>query len=248
MSSTAKIHTPRPAPPTAWWRRRRVFVPAISLALAVLLAFGADFAAGKYIEYRTAQAFQDATGTPHAPSVHVKGFPVLTQMISGNLKEVDIDARDIPAGDDSLVPISTLDVQLRGLRQGTDADSAHADKATATAFISYSDLSKALGITIGPASTAGRIEASMSVPVLGEFHVTAKVVIAGHNTIAFTDVQVDGQLPSIVSDPIAKALERTIPLRNVPGGLTLTRFSTGADGLTAVLSGSDVTFTKSENQ
>jgi hypothetical protein len=248
MSSIAKIHTLRPVPPRPWWRRRRVFVPVAGLVLVVLLALGANFAAGAYIEHKTADAFQDATGTPDTPSVHVKGFPVLTQMARGKLKQVDIDARDIPAGDDSLVPISALDVRLSGLERSGDADSAHADKASATAFISYGDLSKALGITIGPSATSGRIEASISVPVLGDFQITVKPAIAGHNTIAFTDVQVDSNLPSSVSDTLTKALERTIPLQNVPGGLTLTRFSTGTDGLTAVLSGSDVTFTQAGKQ
>lgn len=248
MSSTAKIHHLRPEPPRPRWRRRRLFIPAISLGLAVLLALGADFAAGKYLESRTAAAFQQATGTPDTPSVQVKGFPVLTQMAGGTLKQVDIAARDIPAGDSSPVPISELDVQLSGLKRGTDAGSAHADKATATAFISYRDMSDALGITIGAASTSDHIQASVSVPVLGDFQVTARVVMVGHNTIAFTDVQVGGQLPSSVSDMFARALERTIPLQNLPSGLNLTRLTTGADGLTATLSGSDVTFTPSANQ
>jgi hypothetical protein len=69
---------------------------------------GIDYSALKYTESRTADAFQEATGTAQAPAVHVRGFPVLTQLAGGTLKRVDISARQIPAGSQSPVPISDL--------------------------------------------------------------------------------------------------------------------------------------------
>ncbi|MFE2427722.1 DUF2993 domain-containing protein [Streptomyces sp. NPDC059373] len=245
MTSTEDAHRPwqeRPRP-LPRWRRPRVLVPTAALAL-LLIATGVDGAALQYTESRTAAAFQEATGTAQAPAVHVRGFPVLTQLADGTLKRVDISARDIPAGAQNPVPITDLDVHLTGLKRGTDARSAHAATATATAFVSYRDLSDALGIDIGPASTDGRVAASMSVPLIGDLQVTAQVTRAEHNSIAFTSVRVSGgQLPASVRALVEKAFQQTIPLENLPRGLTLDGLSTGRGGITANLSGHDVTFT-----
>ncbi|MDX6346608.1 MAG: hypothetical protein QOF84_1398 [Streptomyces sp.] len=244
MTSTEDVHGPWQERPRPRWRRRRVLVPTAALVLLPLIAAGVDYSALKYTEARTAAAFQEATGTAQAPAVHVRGFPVLTQLAGGTLKRVDISARQIPAGSQSPVPISDLDVHLTGLERGTDARSAHAATATATAFVSYRDLSDALGIDIGPASTDGRVAASMSVPLLGELQVTARVTRAEHNGIAFTSVRVSGgQLPASVRQLVEKAFQQTIPLENLPRGLTLDGLSTGHSGITATLSGNDVTFT-----
>ncbi|MFG3518542.1 LmeA family phospholipid-binding protein [Streptomyces bobili] len=35
--------------------------------------------------------------TPSRPSVHIRGFPVLTQLAGGTLRHVDVTAHDIPA-------------------------------------------------------------------------------------------------------------------------------------------------------
>lgn len=53
--------------------------------------------------------------TPSAPEVHVRGFPVLTQLASGTLRHVDITAHDIPASDATgPLPVSELSCVWRG--------------------------------------------------------------------------------------------------------------------------------------
>ena len=236
MSST---ETPRKSRPI--WKRWRVIVPA--LAAIPLLAVGLDCAARVFAESQTADAFQRATGASTSPHVRIGGTPVLTQMARGTLDRVDISAKQIPAGADSPVPISDLNVHMTKVKKGSDANGAHAGSATATAFVSYQDLSDALGIEVKAGSAPGHIAATVMVPMIGELTVNAQVVKGGPASIAFKDVSVaSDQLPESARDLISGIFDRDIPLDNIPKGLTLDRISTGSTGLSVELSGHDVTF------
>lgn len=236
MSSTEPLRRPPPS-----WKRWRVVVPA--LAAIPLLAVGLDCAARVFAESQTADAFQRATGVSTSPHVRIGGTPVLTQMARGTLDRVDISAEHIPAGADSPVPVSDLDVHMTKVRKNSDANAAHAGSATATAFVSYQDLSDALGIEVKAGSAPGHITASVMAPMVGEFTVNARVVKGGPASIAFKDVSVaSDQLPASAGDLLSRVFDRDIPLDNIPKGLTLDRISTGSTGLTVELSGRDVTF------
>ncbi|MDT0425600.1 hypothetical protein [Streptomyces evansiae] len=52
----------------------------------------------------------------------------------------------------------------------------------------------------------------------------------------------DSGLPDRLKDVVSGALDREIPLDGIPGGLRLTRLTTTSEGLSAELSGKDVTF------
>ncbi|MFJ2647441.1 DUF2993 domain-containing protein [Streptomyces sp. NPDC087420] len=223
-----------------WWRRPRVLVPA--LAALPLLAAGADFSALRYVEWRTAQAFQEATGATTTPQVRVQGRPFAPQLARGTLDRVDISA-SVPASADSPVAVSDLDVHMTDLRRNADARTASARSASATAYVTYRDLSDALGVEVAAAPTAGWVVASVDAPLIGEFRVSARVVKGGPASIAFEDVRVESrQLPAAARDLIEGVFRRTVPLRNIPHGLALDRVSSGPSGLTAALSGHDVTF------
>jgi hypothetical protein len=221
----------------------------IAVAVAIpLLAVGSDFGARGYAEAQTAHAFQDATGAATPPAVHIRGFPFLTQAASGTLDAVDIDARRIPAGKNSPVPISELDAHMTELKRGSDASTAHAGSATATAFISYQDLSAALGgLDVKAGSAPGQITATLNVPLAGDITVNAALTKAGPTTIAFKVLGITAnQLPDSVRNSINKTFQKKIPLQNLPQGLTLDRISTESDGIAVTLSGHDVTFKTSQ--
>jgi hypothetical protein len=232
--------------PRRMGRRSRVL---LSAAVAIpLLAVGADFTALHYVEWRTAQAFQEATGATKTPDVRIHGLPFMTQLVRGTLDQVDISAR-IPAGAESPVAVSDLDVHMTELRRNSDARTARADSATATAYVTYRDLSDALGIEVeaDPAGP-GRIAATVTVPLIGDVRVGARVTKGGPAAIAFEDVEISSpQLPESARDLIGDIFQQDIPLRNIPRGLTLNRISTGPSGLTATLSGRDVTFSTDES-
>ncbi|MBW3551514.1 MAG: LmeA family phospholipid-binding protein [Proteobacteria bacterium] len=59
------------------------------------------------------EGVQATTALPEEPDVTVRGFPFLTQALSGRYDRVDISARDAPAGE---MTLTRLDTTLRGVR------------------------------------------------------------------------------------------------------------------------------------
>lgn len=144
-------------------RNRRPVVIAVGALLALLLVpVTVDRFARTRVESRTAEAFQEGMHTTAAPQVHVRGFPVLTQLASGTLRQVDITAHDIPASDATgPLPVTELSLRLTELRKSDDDTEALARSAQATALLSYPDLSgnrmafKDFQVTGGPLPGVG---------------------------------------------------------------------------------------------
>ncbi|MFD3924769.1 DUF2993 domain-containing protein [Streptomyces sp. NPDC058614] len=224
-------------------RRRRILAVA-SLAALLVGAVVVDRVAAARVESRTAEAFQEGMGTPERPSVHVSGFPVLTQLARGNLRHVDITARDIPArGTTRLLPVTQLTVGIDGLKTSENADEAHARSVEATAFLSYEDVSEALGLDVSQGDEPGRVDATVGLPLAGDVTVSAAVSVADGNRIAFSDFRVtEGELIPPVKALLDKALEEPVPLRGIPEGLHLRSVTTTEKGISARFTGKSVTF------
>jgi hypothetical protein len=229
-------------------RVRRRFRVLVAVLVAIpLTGLGSDYGARVYAESKTAQAFQAAAGTASAPKVHIRGFPFLTQIARGTLDQVDVSAKEIPAGTDSPVPISKLDAHMTKLKRNADANTAHAGSATATAFISYQDLTSALGLEVKAGPAPGQITASLSAPLVGDISVDAELTKDGPTTIAFKVLGISAaNLPEFVRNSINKTFQQKIPLQNLPQGLTLDRIFTESSGISVELSGHDVTFKTSD--
>ncbi|MFC9061074.1 DUF2993 domain-containing protein [Streptomyces sp. NPDC057074] len=243
-------HRPDPGDDFASIRppRRRVSRRAAILATC-LFTVGAtagivDRVAASRVESRTAEAFQKGMGTPERPSVEVRDFPVLTQLASGTLRHVDITAEDIPArGNSRPLPVTRLTVGLDDLQTSSDADQAQAQSVDATAFLSYEDLSDALGLEIEGDSEPGRVRAQIVLPLSGEVAVSTAVAAVSANRIAFTDFSVtQGQLPAAGQALLTKLFAEPVQLRNIPEGLHLRSVTVAPSGLNAHFTGDTVTF------
>ena len=234
-----------PRPPR---RNRRPVVIAVGALLTLLALLLAPVAVDRYatarVESRTAEAFQEGMRTPSAPEVHVRGFPVLTQLAAGTLRHVDITAHDIPASDTTgPLPVSELSLRLRELQRSDDDRAALARSAEATALLSYRDVSDALGLEISRGSRPDRVRASVLLPTGDDVTVAATVSVLSGNRIAFKDFQVTGGLlPEVGRAALGRVFERPIQLRNIPQGLRLRSVTTTEGGLIARLSGESVTF------
>ncbi|MFD5842450.1 LmeA family phospholipid-binding protein [Streptomyces chartreusis] len=236
---------PRAARPR---RRRTLALTAAVLVALALLPVAVDRVVAARVESRTAKAFQQGMGTPEAPEVEVRGFPVVTQAASGTLRHVDITAHDIPAhGSARPLPVSELSLRLDGLTKADDDSEARARSARASAFLSYPDVSGALGLEISQGDRPGRVSAVVLLPLSQEVTVTTTVSAVSGNRIAFDDFEVTGgSLPAAGSVILDRIFERPIPLRNIPDGLQLRSVTTTADGLDAEFTGRSVTFRPEE--
>lgn len=161
-------------------------------------------------------------GTSDRPEVHVHGFPVLTLPASGTLRHVDITAHDLPAdGSDRPLPVSRLDLDLHGLTKSDHDTEARARSAEATAFLSYPDVSDALGLEVSQDAGPGRISAKAQLPFGDEVTVTTRVSAASGNRIAFGKFTVaGGALPAAGEALLNKVFDRPIRPRNIPDACT----------------------------
>jgi|GEM_PF-2726248 len=229
---------------TPTWTTRRLIIVAASLAALSAGAVTADRLAAARAESRIAGAFEHGMGTVDRPSVRVSGFPVLPQLAEGRLNHVDLTAHDIPAnGTTRPLPVTTLTVGMDGLRTSGSADEAHARRVRATAHLSYGDLSSALGVRVSQGDEAGRVDATVSLPLVGDATVSAAVSVASGNRIAFTGVRAErGELFPPLKSLVVKVLEQPVPLRNIPEGLRLRSVTTTEDGIDVRFTGRSVTF------
>lgn len=174
----------------------------------------------------------------------MRGFPVLTQLASGTLRHVDITAHDIPASDTTgPLPVSELSLRLAGLRKSDDDTETLARSADATALLTYTDVSDALGLEISRGARADQVRATVLLPPGDDVTVVADVSVLSGNRIAFEDFQVTGGLlPEVGRMALAKVFDRPIRLRNIPHGLHLRSVTTTENGLRARLSAESVTF------
>ncbi|MBB4980400.1 LmeA family phospholipid-binding protein [Streptomyces nymphaeiformis] len=160
-------------------RGRLLIVVAASMAALLTGGVAVDRIAAARAESHTAEAFQHGMGTADQPSVRVSGFPVLTQLAKGSLRHIDLAAHDIPAnGSTRPLPVTKLTVRLDGLKTSGSAEEAHADHVEATAFLSYGDVSGALGVRMSPGGETDRISATAVLPVVGDVTVSAAVSAA----------------------------------------------------------------------
>ncbi|MBK3576178.1 DUF2993 domain-containing protein [Streptomyces sp. MBT65] len=231
-------------------RNRRPVAVAVGALIALLLVpLAVDRFARERVESRTAEAFQEGMRTPSAPAVHVRGFPVLTQLMSGTLRHVDITAHDIPASEATgPLPVSELSLRLAELRKSDDDTEALARSAEATALLSYPDLSDTLGWEISRGTRPDQVRASVPLPTGDAVAVTATVSVPSGNRIAFKDFRVTGGLlPGVGGAALGRVFERPIQLRNIPQGLRLRSVTSTESGLVARLTGESVAFRSADD-
>lgn len=242
-----QLHDPQsdaPAHQDLRTSRRPVAVAIACLVALILIPVAVDRVACARTEARTARAFQEGMDTALPPQVRVHGFPVLTQLASGTLRDVDLTAHHIPSdGGTRQLPVTDLSLHMEGLRASDDESEATAREAEATAFLSYADVSNALGVEISQGGSPRRISVIVPLPFGDQATATTTVSALSGNRIAFGDFQVaGGPLPAVANALLDKAFERPIPLQNIPDGLRLRSVTTTANGLSARFSGKSVTF------
>lgn len=110
--------------------------------------------------------------------------------IGSRQRHVDLTAHDIPANSTTRpLPVTRLAVGMDGPRTSGSADEARARSVRATACLSYADVSSALGVQVSQGDESGRIDATPSLPLVGDVTVSAVVSAANGNRVGFTDVR-----------------------------------------------------------
>ncbi|MCX4906731.1 DUF2993 domain-containing protein [Streptomyces sp. NBC_00878] len=202
---------------------------ALRILLIVTVILGglfviADRVAVAYAEDEAANRLKTNEGLATTPSVSIKGFPFLTQVVGGELDEVEVGIKNYEAdtsgaatgeSDTSAVDvpdkirIDDLSAQMRGVAFSGDYSSAKAASATGTATISYDELLKAAKAE--PVDVATGVTAKvvgLSDGGNGKIKVDVEATVLGNKlprpVSVLSSVSVKGDTVEVRADSLAK--------------------------------------------
>lgn len=222
----------------------------VTLLVLVVVAVVADAVAVRAAERTVAVRLQEAGGLPTTPEVDVRGWPFLTQALSGRYDDVVVRAQDVPAGQ---LRVSGFVAQLTGLRvplgdvlSGSVAQ-VPVDRVTARAVVTYADLTAAVapqGLRVS-AGEPGLVRVTGSVQVLGrtlEATAVSRPVLEGTTLVVTAERFEVGSAVSdaVLSRALGNRLDFRVELGALPYGLQLTGLVAGTDGVVLTAEAADV--------
>ena len=247
---TQSWDTPAAPPP----RRRRGLRNTIIVVLAlIVLLILADRGAVLYAQNQVAQQFKEQGGFEGTPSVSIKGFPFLTQVIAHNIHEITITSDKIKAGP---VTITNLDADITDVKLNGAFTAGTIGHLDGQALIPFSGLTSALGGALGGGGGLGdlgdlasgvtiksaggnKIKASFDLLVFSG-SATLKVTREPGNKIHIQLISSSGDLPSEVTNQLK---DLTVPIPALPLGMKIQRIQVNANGISIHVTGANVKFT-----
>ena len=216
------------------------------MALVLGLLFAVDRVGVVVAQLVAADTVRGHFGLDQKPSIRIHGFPFLTQAIAGKYEDVTVTISGLSVGESGRkVRINNLTARLRDVHTAADFRSAHADTATGSVLLQYSDLSTAIGVQVGYAG-AGRIKSTRTVTALGQSvtgTVTAGIVVSGPTSLSFSNPQVDvagAAVPDAVTSALSATFGVPLALTGLPAGLHLDAVHVTQVGVLITASGHNV--------
>jgi hypothetical protein len=224
----------------------RTFI--ITVIVVVGLAVAADFVTKSIAQNELASQIQKH-GFPKKPSVAIKGFPFLTQVVSRNIQQVRISSQNIPEGP---VRISKINAVMTGIHLSSGFTSGTVDRLSGSVLVTFPSLASTLNSTIGPLgqlvgssgltlSAAGRHEVRASLNLL---------VATGSATWRVTRLsgqELNARLVSssgIPSSVLGSISDFTIKIPQLPLGVKIDGVHITPDGVVGSISGRNLPFGK----
>lgn len=208
-----------------------------------LLGWGADALARVGAEALLARNIQSATGVEERPSVQVRGFAVLPQVVRGSYSEVDVTTRGITSGP---LRVEQVDSRLFDVRVPfhdvlvQDIRRVGIGRSVEDVTLTYADLNAYFQQTGRPlklaASQGEEVHLIGSVAVLGQrLDVDASVDLdASGETLRITPREINtgtGGLDRASRLLLGQRLTLTVPLGTLPFGHQLTGLTPYPDGI-----------------
>ncbi|MGC9500413.1 DUF2993 domain-containing protein [Streptomyces sp. WG7] len=239
---------------------------ALRILLIVVVILGglfviADRLAVNFAEGEAADQLRSTENLASAPDVSINGFPFLTQVVGGELDDVEVGIDDYEASTGNggeKIMIDNLRANMKGVEFSSDYSSATAATATGTATVGYDELMKAAKsepTAIAPGITAkviglsdggnGKIKVSLAATVMG-VDVPQPVEVLSTVTVKDNDVEVVAEgLPEIGGKQLAESRIRAITdfqqsIDELPGGIELDKVEAAKDGVEISVKGSNV--------
>ncbi|WP_405012072.1 DUF2993 domain-containing protein [Kitasatospora sp. NBC_01539] len=211
----------------------------IGLVALVGLLAGADRIAVGVAEDEAADRLASGGRMSQPPSVHIEGFPFLTQALAGEFDEVRLSGEGMTVGDGKeQVALRSFSARLSGVAVGDGYRSATVRSGSGSGLISYADAARLvpgaerLELSYGG---PGKVKASVMGVSIGQGDVHSK-----GNTITADGFQLTG-VASLLKGRMAALLgPRSFTLTELPAGLNLAAAVPQPDGLQLSFSGEHV--------
>ncbi len=203
---------------------KKLLVAAVVL---LVLLVAADRVAVLVADRALATQLNSQLGTP--PSVHVGGFPFLTQAVAGRYDDIEVTA---PRVTRSGLVLTDLSASLRGVRVplsaalGGSVSSVPVDRLSVAAVVPFAGLqSRAKGLTLTQSGDGVRVSGSLR--VLGRdlaASALASVALDGTTLVLrATSIEVDGApVAGSVASALTGRLDLRIDLSDLPYGVRVT--------------------------
>ncbi|WP_274914060.1 LmeA family phospholipid-binding protein [Streptomyces sp. WZ-12] len=230
---------------------------ALKVLLVLVVIFGGLFVAADRVavhlaESKAADKLRGMNGITSTPEVSIKGFPFLTQVAARNLDEVDANLDHLAARSEGrTLTLKRMSAQFHDVALTSDYSSIEsAASATATAEISYPDLTNAAGGGVkisygGEKDGRALVKISPNVPLLNSFEVTGTIDIVHGDTVRVRADHIPAMcraLPSCERE-VRTQTDHGWKLDQLPGNLKLEKLTATAQGISVTASGTHVKIT-----
>ena len=229
-------------------RRHRLRNTIIALVVLLVVLVAVDRLAAFYVQGRIASQIQDQ-GFPAKPSVSIKGFPFLTQVISRHFQEVQISSQNVQAGP---VKIKSINATMSDVRMNSGYSAGTVGSLSGTGVITFGSMTHAIGNLAGgqlgqaiggsglklkPVSSD---EVKASISLLGLFNASAtwQIIRVNGHEIKVHLVSNNG-LPGAI---INQARNIKVPIPKLPLGMKIQSVVVTSAGITIRVTGHDVAF------
>jgi hypothetical protein len=232
------------------------------LIIAVILGglfVAADRLAVGFAEGEAADRLRTSEGLEKTPEVSIKGFPFLTQVVGGELDEVQATITGLQASSqgESIV-IDRLTADMEGVALSSGYSSATAARATGSALIAYSELLKAArsaepvepagGVTaeVTKLSDGGngkiKVEIEADIPVMGKqkVDVLGTVTVEGGDTVKVHADTLPSFGTALAEQEMRKIADFQQQITGLPDGIKLDTVQATAEGVEISVAGSQV--------
>ncbi|WP_225848012.1 DUF2993 domain-containing protein [Streptomyces sp. HPF1205] len=224
------------------------------IVLIVLVVLGGLFVAADRIlvsvaQDKAAEQAKITEGLSSKPHVSIEGFPFLTQVLTGKLDDVKVEATGLAAdgGTGQQVRFQSLRADLRGVKLSDGFKRAVADKADGQVFLTYADLRDAIGVpglkvSYGGPAKNGAALVKLSGPILGgDLSVVSEVSVRGGDSVALHAENIPTAFTALgLENQVRQRIDVQVPIAHLPSGLGLTGVGTAPDGISVAAAGKDV--------
>ncbi len=214
--------------------RRAIIIFLVTLIVLVGLFVIADRVAVRIANNEFATQIQKQ-GFSSKPQVSIQGFPFLTQVAAKQFNDVKITANNEQAGP---VTVDNINATLGNIKLTSGWTSGTVGSINGTGLITFGSLAHASPVSIGKITRVSNNEAKLTVTLGGlvSTSAVAKVTKVGD--------RIDVSIVSAGGLPVSQLGlgNFSVPLPNLPMGMTLQSVSVTTQGVLVHITGHDVAF------